>query len=63
MLGYANGNSVSVTFSNNYFDGTATYSTGCDGYHYWGFMFMGVQGRITLYVDMLCVRYYLTHPP
>ncbi|KAF5391693.1 hypothetical protein D9757_002392 [Collybiopsis confluens] len=30
-FGQANG----VTISNNVFDGTATWSTGCDGHHYW----------------------------
>ncbi|KAH7100210.1 putative pectin lyase precursor [Auriculariales sp. MPI-PUGE-AT-0066] len=40
-------NPLSVTLSNNYFDGTATYSTGCDGYHYWAFIMDGVNSQIT----------------
>ncbi|KAH8799189.1 pectate lyase [Flagelloscypha sp. PMI_526] len=38
----------SVTISHNYFDGTADYSTGCDGYHYWAFLLLGQSDRLTL---------------
>ncbi|KAB5590295.1 hypothetical protein CTheo_6257 [Ceratobasidium theobromae] len=37
-----------ITISNNYFDGEATYSTGCDQHHYWTFLFAGNGDQITL---------------
>ncbi|KAH7105922.1 pectin lyase-like protein [Auriculariales sp. MPI-PUGE-AT-0066] len=43
---HTNYDTIEVTFSNNYFDGTATYSTGCDGYHYWAFLWNG-NAKIT----------------
>ncbi|KAG8865069.1 hypothetical protein FRC20_009921 [Serendipita sp. 405] len=36
-----------VTISNNFFDGQATYSTGCDGHHYWVALFAGKSDTIT----------------
>ncbi|KAH7325158.1 pectin lyase fold/virulence factor [Rhizoctonia solani] len=41
------GPSTQVTISNNYFDGRATYSPFCDGYHYWGTMITGEADTIT----------------
>ncbi|KAK1236070.1 hypothetical protein PQX77_000660 [Marasmius sp. AFHP31] len=43
-FGKANG----VTISNNYFDGTATWSTGCDNHHYWGMILAGNGDKVTL---------------
>ncbi|KAL0574029.1 hypothetical protein V5O48_001176 [Marasmius crinis-equi] len=43
-FGQANG----VTISNNYFDGTATWSTGCDNHHYWGMILAGNGDKVTL---------------
>ncbi|CUA67926.1 hypothetical protein RSOLAG22IIIB_07610 [Rhizoctonia solani] len=36
-----------VTISNNYFDGQSTWSTGCDGHHYWPFIFAGNGDQVT----------------
>jgi len=36
-----------VTISNNYFDGTATWSTGCDNHHYWGLILAGNGDKLT----------------
>ncbi|EIN12807.1 putative pectin lyase D [Punctularia strigosozonata HHB-11173 SS5] len=36
-----------VTISNNVFDGRATYSALCDGYHYWLALFTGTSDTIT----------------
>ncbi|KAG8849476.1 hypothetical protein FRB91_009856 [Serendipita sp. 411] len=40
--------STGITISNNYFDGRATYSTGCDGHHYWVFLLPGQGDQITI---------------
>ncbi|KAJ6470556.1 pectin lyase, partial [Mycena vulgaris] len=37
----------SVTISNNYFDGHADFSTGCDGHQYWVGLLAGNGDRIT----------------
>ncbi|KAG8792245.1 hypothetical protein FRC12_006698 [Ceratobasidium sp. 428] len=37
-----------ITISNNVFHGSTTYSTGCDGHHYWVFLFVGKDDKITL---------------
>ncbi|KAH7332836.1 pectin lyase fold/virulence factor [Rhizoctonia solani] len=37
-----------VTISNNYFDGQATWSTGCDKHHYWVFLMLGKNEQMTL---------------
>ncbi|KAG9110670.1 hypothetical protein FRC07_008162, partial [Ceratobasidium sp. 392] len=37
-----------ITISNNIFHGSTTYSTGCDGHHYWVFLFVGKDDKITL---------------
>ncbi|KAJ7280907.1 putative pectin lyase precursor [Mycena rebaudengoi] len=42
-FGAANG----VTVSNNYFDGHADFSTGCDGHQYWVGLFAGNGDRMT----------------
>ncbi|KAJ7342489.1 putative pectin lyase precursor [Mycena albidolilacea] len=42
-FGAANG----ITVSNNYFDGHADFSTGCDGHHYWVGLFAGNGDRMT----------------
>ncbi|CAE6440296.1 unnamed protein product [Rhizoctonia solani] len=39
--------STQVTISNNYFDGRATYTPFCDGYHYWGTMITGKADTVT----------------
>ncbi|KAH8809495.1 pectin lyase-like protein [Flagelloscypha sp. PMI_526] len=44
------GNAKGVTISNNYFDGTATWSTGCDNHHYWGIILAG-QGDTVTFVN------------
>ncbi|KAF5358763.1 hypothetical protein D9758_008553 [Tetrapyrgos nigripes] len=36
-----------VTISNNVFDGTATWSTGCDGHHYWAIILAGNGDKVT----------------
>ncbi|KAJ1304979.1 hypothetical protein OPQ81_000022 [Rhizoctonia solani] len=36
-----------VTISNNFFDGSGTWSTRCDGHHYWTLYFTGAQDTIT----------------
>ncbi|KAL0574027.1 hypothetical protein V5O48_001174 [Marasmius crinis-equi] len=42
------GKADGVTISNNHFDGTATYSTGCDGHHYWAMILAGNGDKVTL---------------
>ncbi|KAE8143375.1 putative pectin lyase A [Aspergillus pseudotamarii] len=37
-----------ITLSNNFINGETTYSTGCDGYTYWGFEMVGEADQITL---------------
>ncbi|KIK63005.1 polysaccharide lyase family 1 protein [Collybiopsis luxurians FD-317 M1] len=37
-----------VTISNNFFDGTATWSTGCDGHHYWALILAGNGDKVTV---------------
>ncbi|KAJ5084979.1 pectin lyase A [Penicillium argentinense] len=37
-----------ITLSNNFIDGETPYSTGCDGYTYWGFEMVGAADEITL---------------
>ncbi|KAE8378409.1 putative pectin lyase A [Aspergillus bertholletiae] len=37
-----------VTLSNNFINGETSYSTGCDGYTYWGFEMVGDADQITL---------------
>ncbi|GAB1527399.1 hypothetical protein RhiTH_010574 [Rhizoctonia solani] len=39
--------SMQVTISNNYFDGRATYTPSCDGYHYWGTIVSGKADTVT----------------
>ncbi|KAH7332813.1 putative pectin lyase D [Rhizoctonia solani] len=39
--------SKGITYSNNYFDGQTTWSTGCDEHHYWAFLFAGNGDEIT----------------
>ncbi|CEL58470.1 pectate lyase, putative [Rhizoctonia solani AG-1 IB] len=39
--------STQVTISNNYFDGRATYTPFCDGYHYWGTIVSGKADTVT----------------
>ncbi|QRW23032.1 pectate lyase [Rhizoctonia solani] len=39
--------SMQVTISNNYFDGRATYTPFCDGYHYWGTIVSGKADTVT----------------
>ncbi|KAJ1302352.1 hypothetical protein OPQ81_001166 [Rhizoctonia solani] len=41
------GEAKQVTISNNYFDGQSTWSTGCDGHHYWALLFAGNGDQIT----------------
>ncbi|GAB9477755.1 hypothetical protein Gpo141_00014896, partial [Globisporangium polare] len=38
----------SMTISNSDFDGRTTYSSTCDGRHYWTFIFHGTQTRISM---------------
>ncbi|OHE91913.1 pectin lyase [Colletotrichum orchidophilum] len=37
-----------ITLSNNFINGNSTYSTGCDGYHYWTFEMVGTADQITM---------------
>ncbi|KAK6810634.1 hypothetical protein RU639_013732 [Aspergillus parasiticus] len=37
-----------VTLSNNFINGETLYSTGCDGYTYWGFEMVGEADQITM---------------
>ncbi|KAI9162845.1 putative pectin lyase C [Paramyrothecium foliicola] len=37
-----------ITLSNNFIDGNAPYSTGCNGYHYWTFELVGHDDQITM---------------
>ncbi|KAJ0167765.1 putative pectin lyase C [Colletotrichum tanaceti] len=37
-----------ITLSNNFIDGNSTYSTGCNGYHYWTFEMVGEDDQITM---------------
>ncbi|TQN72297.1 putative pectin lyase C, partial [Colletotrichum shisoi] len=37
-----------ITLSNNFVNGNSTYSTGCDGYHYWTFEMVGEDDQITM---------------
>ncbi|WYZ44770.1 hypothetical protein EsH8_VIII_000086 [Colletotrichum jinshuiense] len=37
-----------ITLSNNFINGDSTYSTGCDGYHYWTFEMVGKDDQITM---------------
>ncbi|KXH37961.1 pectin lyase [Colletotrichum nymphaeae SA-01] len=48
-----------ITLSNNFINGNSTYSTGCDGYHYWTFEMVGKDDQITMknnYVYMTAGR-------
>ncbi|CAE6375881.1 unnamed protein product [Rhizoctonia solani] len=45
VTGY--GAAQGVTISDNVFDGSGTYSTRCDGHHYWTLYFTGSQDTIT----------------
>ncbi|KAH7098718.1 pectate lyase [Auriculariales sp. MPI-PUGE-AT-0066] len=38
---------TTIAITNNYFDGVATYSTSCNGYHYWAFIIGGPKLRFT----------------
>ncbi|KAH8694404.1 pectin lyase fold/virulence factor [Ilyonectria robusta] len=40
--------STRITLSNNFIDGESTYSTGCNGYHYWTFEMVGTADQITM---------------
>ncbi|GJC94631.1 pectin lyase [Colletotrichum higginsianum] len=37
-----------ITLSNNFINGNSTYSTGCNGYHYWTFEMVGEDDQITM---------------
>ncbi|OLN81052.1 putative pectin lyase C [Colletotrichum chlorophyti] len=37
-----------ITLSNNFINGESTYSTGCNGYHYWTFEMVGKDDQITM---------------
>ncbi|GKT51491.1 putative pectin lyase F-1 [Colletotrichum spaethianum] len=37
-----------ITLSNNFINGDSTYSTGCNGYHYWTFEMVGKDDQITM---------------
>ncbi|WQF80810.1 Putative Cellulose-binding domain, fungal, pectate lyase, pectin lyase/virulence factor [Colletotrichum destructivum] len=37
-----------ITLSNNFINGDSTYSTGCNGYHYWTFEMVGEDDQITM---------------
>ncbi|KAK1659109.1 pectin lyase [Colletotrichum godetiae] len=48
-----------ITLSNNFINGNSTFSTGCDGYHYWTFEMVGEDDQITMknnYVYMTAGR-------
>ncbi|KAH8885997.1 putative pectin lyase A [Thozetella sp. PMI_491] len=40
--------STRITLSNNFVNGNSTFSTGCDGYHYWVFEMVGDADQITM---------------
>lgn len=48
MIATGSGEVSGVTISNNEFDGRTSYSSSCDGHHYWLWLFLGSQDTVTV---------------